>query len=193
MNQYQDELEEHLNITWISFEIEAMKETTLKNVHIYCVINNVSAQKFGAIIEKYIIKNYRYIKNNSSDCNGDCNKNNINFEIKTSLGGSKHDKFNYVQIRPTQDIGMYIFTAYYLNKNNVCSCGELFIFKITRVEMLTLLLKYGNYAHGTIKKLGKISMKQLTNSNNIEYALRALYSDKCWNEFLRFRINEDEL
>jgi hypothetical protein len=57
--------------------------------------------------------------------------------------------------------------------------------------MKSLILKYGSYAHGTIKKLGKITYDDLNNINNKkEYALRPKYGDKCWTELLRFRVDE---
>ena len=57
--------------------------------------------------------------------------------------------------------------------------------------MKELILKYGGYAHGTIKEHGKITFEDLNDKNNKkEYAIRSKYCDKCWNELLRFRVDE---
>ena len=86
-----------------------MKQLNLKSAHIYCVINGVSAQQYGPLLEKYIINSYNYKKKKSTECIGDCSddKHN-NIEIKVSIGGSTHDKFNYVQIRISQYVSIYL-------------------------------------------------------------------------------------
>ena len=38
----------------INHEEEILKQTTFKNANIYCVINNISSQKYGPMLEKYI-------------------------------------------------------------------------------------------------------------------------------------------
>jgi hypothetical protein len=40
--------------------------------------------------------------------------NRKNSEVKVSLGGATHSKFNFVQIRPSHDCDTYILTAYHL-------------------------------------------------------------------------------
>jgi hypothetical protein len=129
-------------------------------------------------------------KNNSSLCIGDLQHNQINIEIKISNGGKENDKFNYVQLRMNHSCE-YILTAYYINENNIESHGELFIFKLTKIEMKKLILIYGGYAHGTIKNLGIITEEQLNDPmNNKEYAIHLKYDSECWRELLQFRINE---
>ena len=66
----------------IEISDEILKEKTLKHAHIYCVINNINSQKYGCLIEKYIRIKHKFIKNNASNCNGDCSKDNKNSEIK---------------------------------------------------------------------------------------------------------------
>ena len=128
------------------------------------------------------------IKNKSSLCNGDLRHKKTNYEIKVSNGGKEHNKFNYVQLR-TNHSCEYILTAYYIHDDNIETNGELFIFKLTKKNMI--IEKYGGYAHGTIKKLGKITEEDLNDPrNNKEYAIRPKYGDKCWNELLRFRVQE---
>lgn len=98
-----------------------MKEETLKGAHTYCVIHGLSAQQYGPLLEKYIIAKFGFKKNTASSCIGDCVKGGVNVEIKASLGGAKHNKFNYVQIRPSHNVE-YICTAYSLTEE--CRTGR---------------------------------------------------------------------
>jgi hypothetical protein len=171
-------------------KIEIMKELNIKRAHIYCKINQLSGQLLGYLIEYYIKNKYGMIKNNPSLCNGDLYYNQTNFEIKVSNGGKENNKFNYVQLRINHNCN-YILTAYYLNNDNVETEGELFIFKLTKNNIIFIILNYGVYAHGTITKLGEITENDLENpTNDKEYAIRPKYNDKCWNELLHFRVNE---
>ena len=187
-----DRLKEHLNIINVNIETEILKLPNLKEAHIYCVIQQISAQKYGLLLEKFIQTKYNFIKNNPQDCLGDCSKNGINYEIKVSLGGANHTKFNYVQIRPSHNCDIYIFTAYHLSNENVELEGELFIFKIPKKEIINLLSLYGSYAHGTIKEYGLITIETLYKNNNIEYALRPHFNDNCWKAMLNFKIQETD-
>jgi hypothetical protein len=192
---YVDKLKEHLRISKINHDKEIMKQLTLKSAHIYCVINGVSAQQYGPLLEKYIINRYNYKKKKSTECIGDCSDDKFNnIEIKVSVGGSTHDKFNYVQIRISQAVSYYILTAYHLSPNNVENEGELYMFKVSKEDLKQIILEYGSYAHGTIKKNGKISVESLNDENNLnEYAIRPLYGDECWKSLTKFRINEQVL
>lgn len=181
---YIQKLKEHFKQSIINHEQELLKEPCLKNAHVYCVINNISSQQYGPLIEKYICVNYKFIKNGASNCNGDCSKDNMNVEIKVSLGGSKHNKFNWVQLRISHDIQYYILTAYHLTTENIENGGELYIFNIPKDEMILLVIKYGGYAHGTKKEYGPITVDNL----NKEYALRPSYGDACWKDIIRFRV-----
>lgn len=187
-------LKEHLNISKVKHEIEIMKELTLKEAHIYCVLQNVSAQQYGPLLEKYIILKNNFKKNNSSECIGDCSKGNDNVEIKTSLGGSNHIKFNFVQLRINQKINYYLFTAYHLIPENIETEGELYIFRIPKNDIKNIIISHGGYAHGTIKEHGKITIETLNDEKNMkEYAFRPTFNDECWKELLKFRILENEI
>ena len=187
-------LKEHLTISTIDHEDKIMNETTLKKAHIYCVINNISAQKYGPLLEKYIRIKNNFIKNTASGCNGDCSKDNKNVEIKASIGGAKHNKFNWVQLRLSHDIDYYILTAYNLNSKNVETGGELYVFNVPKGDMPELIEKYGGYAHGTNKEHGEITLENLKDKKNKkEYALRPLYGDKCWVDIIKFRVNAESL
>lgn len=167
-----------------------MKLPTLKDVHIYCKYKNLSSQYTGFIIEKYIGIKYN-MKKNKSTCNGDLkSEKNIDIEIKSSNGGKENNKFNFVQIRIHHNCE-YILTAYYIEYKNLDTLGEMFIFRLNKDEMKDIVLKYGSYAHGTIGNLGEITKKDLDDlTNKKEYSIRPKYGDKCWNELLKFRINE---
>jgi len=187
-------LEEHLTFLKVKHEDQIMKLPTLKDANVYCVIHGLSAQKYGPILEKFIRIKYSYNKNKAEDCIGDCNKDGKNTEIKVSLGGENHTKFNYVQIRPNHDCDTYIFTAYHLSQDNCKSEGELYIFKISKSDIKNLIVSHGGYAHGTIKEHGKITIESLENDKIIkEYALRPSINDNCWKALLPFRIQENDL
>ena len=179
-----------LDFSKIIHKIEILKEPTLKDAHIYCKIHNLSGQEAGPLIENYIKSKYNMSKNSASSCIGDLLCNNINFEIKVSNGGKENNKFNYVQIRMNHNCE-YILTAYHLSYENLHANGELFIFRLNKENMKPLILKYGGYAHGTIKKLGEIKKEDLDDvTNDKEYAIRPKYGDKCWNELLQFRVED---
>jgi hypothetical protein len=162
---------------------------TLKDAHIYCKINALNGQVAGCAIENYIKTKYNMISNSKNDCIGDANKNNIDYEIKISNGGKKHNKFNFVQIR-LNHVCDYLFSAYYLNESNVEKDGELFVFLLDKQSIKDLVLRYGNYAHGTLSKFGRITRHNLDNDR--EYCLRPKFNDRCWNELLNYRVNIDE-
>ena len=187
-----------LDSSKVNHKEEILKQETLKDAHIYCKINNLSGQEAGPLIETFMKEKFNMQKNDPSDCIGDLQVCGLdpkdepekpkNVEIKISNGGKANNKFNYVQLRMNHDCN-YIFTAYYLDYTNLNQTGELFVFYLDKPIIKELIAKYGSYAHGTIKKLGKISKNDLnSNSNMKEYALRPKYGDKCWNDLLRFRI-----
>lgn len=169
---------------------EILQLQTLKEACIYCVINNISPQRYGYLIELFIREKFHYIKNNSTDCNGDCIKDGHNTEIKVSLGSTRN-KFNFVQIRPLHNCDVYIFVVYHLSFSNVDQEGELYVFKIPKLDMKNILISHGCYAHGTVKQHGKITIDSLNNTK--EYALRPILNDKCWNTLQSFRIDENEI
>jgi hypothetical protein len=183
-------LKQHLSLSKIKHDVQILNETTLKSAHAYCVLNNLSAQQYGPLLERFLCTKFNYVKNKAQECTGDCSKNGKNCEVKVSLGGATHTKFNYVQIRPSHDCDMYLLTAYNLSPENVETEGELYVFKVPKEEMKTLVVSYGGYAHGTVKKLGPITPECFQDN---EYAIRPTLNDKCWNALLPFRIPESEL
>ena len=187
-------LMEHLTLSKVNYEEQVMKLATLKEAHTYCVIHGVSAQQYGPLLEKFIRTKFNYIKNKAEDCTGDCSKDGKNSEVKVSLGGATHTKFNFVQIRPSHDCETYILTAYNLSSENVESEGELYIFKVPKEEIKKIVVSFGRYAHGTIKEHGKITIETLNDKKSTkEYALRPTINDACWKALMLFRVPESGL
>jgi len=193
-SEWTKRLREHLTLSKVKHDDHIMKLMTLKDAHTYCVIHNISAQQYGPLLERFIRTKFNYIKNKAEDCTGDCSKDGKNSEVKVSLGGATHVKFNFVQIRPSHDCDTYILTAYHLSTQNVDSDGELYIFKVPKEEIKKIVASYGGYAHGTIKEHGTITLDSLNDEKSMrEYALRPSIHDACWKALLLFRVSESDL
>jgi hypothetical protein len=187
-------LREHLTLSMVNHEDQVMKLDTLKEAHTYCVLYDVSAQQYGPLLEKFIRIKFNYIKNKAEDCTGDCSKDGKNSEVKVSLGGATHTKFNFVQIRPSHDCETYILTAYHLSSENVESEGELYIFKVPKEDIKKIIVSFGGYAHGTIKEHGKITIESINDEKSTkEYALRPTINDACWEALMPFNVSESGL
>ena len=186
-DELKDKLKYVLELPKINHRTEILKQENLKLAHIYCKIHNLSGQISGLLIENYIQHRYKMNKNNSSECIGDLSINNINYEIKISLGGKEHNKFNFVQIRMNH-VCDYFLIAYYICKENLNNLGELYIFQLNKENLKDIIVKYGSYAHGTVEKLGPITLIN-DDENDKEYALRPKYNDNCWQMLLKYRKN----
>ena len=187
-------LKEILSRSHVKHDDEIMNLSTLKDAHVYCVIHSLHAQQYGPLLEKFIRTKFNYIKNNAKDCTGDCSKDGKNSEVKVSLGGANHKKFNFVQIRPYHDCHTYILTAYYLSSENSEEEGELYVFKVPKNDIKKIIISYGGYAHGTVKEHGEITSESLNDeTSKKEYAIRPTLKDECWNTLMTFRISEVEL
>jgi len=187
-------LKEQLSLSKVKHEDTVAKLPTLKDANVYCVLHSVSAQQYGPLLERYIRTKFNYAKNNSKNCTGDCSKDGKNSEIKVSLGGATHTKFNFVQIRPSHDCEMYILVAYHLSSENVESEGELYVFKVPKEAIKKIVVLYGGYAHGTIKEHGAITSESLNEEKSTkEYAIRPTVNDECWKALLKFRVCEESL
>lgn len=189
-DEYKNKLKFILSLSKCNHKIEIMKQPNIKYAHIYCKINQLSGQITGPLIEYYIKNKYNMTKNKPSLCIGDLHHNKLNYEIKISNGGKENNNFNYVQLRMNHTCE-YILTAYYINDENIDDLGELFIFKLNKMDIKKIILKYGIYAHGTTHKLGQITEEDLNNPiNDKEYAIRPKYGDKCWCDLLNYRIED---
>lgn len=169
---------------------EVMLCDSLKAAHVYCKTNSLPGQITGPLIERYMRDAFRMTKIKASACAGDLRCEGVNYELKISNGGTKNNKFNYVQLRMTHECE-YILTAYYLDESNVKQMGELFVFRLDKKAMKQMILAHGSYAHGTKKVLGSISEEDLSRMDNQkEYALRPVYDDACWKALLKHRVPE---
>ena len=136
-----------------------------------------------------ICKHDLKIGHSLNNTSGDGHKNGINYEIKSSVH-AKHSKINWVQIRPDHNIDFYILIAYNMYEND--SIGKAYVFKIESNILYDLIVKYGGYAHCTIKALGKITIENIK-GRNCEYALRYNPNNKngnndLWNELLKYEV-----
>jgi len=61
-----------------NYKIEIMKQTNLKQAHIFCKINKLSGQVSGPLIEYFIKNKYEMKKNEASLCIGDLQHNQTN-------------------------------------------------------------------------------------------------------------------
>ena len=187
---YKQSLKKILDKSKINHAQNIMKHSSIKGAHIYCKINELSGQVSGPLIEQFIQHKFRMSKNNASDCTGDLRSNNKNIEIKMSNGGKSNNKFNYVQIRVNHECD-YLLTAYYIDYSNIDKHGKLYMFQLTKSDIIPILFEHGHYAHGTIKKQNPITINDLNNcNNNKEYAIRPKYGDACWNKLLQFRVRK---
>jgi hypothetical protein len=193
LNTITDQLRRIVLKEKIDHKAKIYEQATLKDVCIYCKLHDdIKPQSYGGLFESYIIKKYgvqadkEYIKKNPpAECIGDiCIDGTRNYEVKVSLGGKDHNKFNFVQIRMNH-VCDYLFIAYYLSTANINTNGELFVFKLTKDDIKPLILKYGGLAHGTTTKKGVITQESIDMiGNETEYALRPKYGDACWKELV---------
>jgi len=183
-----------LNERNINHSHELKKITNIKCAHLYCKVTKISGQKSGLLLEQKFREDLNWKKNKASEANGDLkDKKGLNVEVKISLGsGPNNDKFNYVQLRPHHKIDYYLLTAYKLDKTNVEKNGELYIFKIPKKIVNTLIVKYGTYAYGTKKKLGEITLNKLK-EKEYEYTLRPKLNSDLFKEFLKYRVKVTDL
>ena len=125
-----------------------------------------------------------------NETSGDGNKKGINYEIKSSIHAKK-SKFNFVQIRPDHDVHRYIFLVYNLYENE--TIGNAHIFNVPSDNVYSLIVKYGGYAHGTIGKLGQITIDNIKGRHQ-EYSLRCDPNTKqgknfeLWNELIKYEV-----
>ena len=125
---------------------------------------------------------------------GDGSKNGKNYEIKLSLH-ARDSRFNFVQIRPDHNIDYYIFIGYNLEFGDE---GQACMLVIPSDAIYRLIVKYGGYAHGTIDKLGALTLENMK-GRNCEYALRCCPNSKTkkgknaelWAEMLKYEVTYD--
>lgn len=159
-----------------------------------CILARKYLSPQSTAIEK-IIKSDLGMTDPGDEISGDGQKRGMTFEIKFSAH-ARRSRFNFVQIRPDHNINFYIFVCYNLYDSS--PMGSAYIIKIPASNVYDLIVKYGSYAHGTCKKLGKITKENLK-GRNCEYALRCdpnskntTKSNQIWVELLKFEVGYTE-
>ena len=123
---------------------------------------------------------------------GDGMKNGVNYEIKVSIHDTKC-KTNIRQIRPHHNVDFYIIMAFNVF---VGDRGEAYIFKVPSDKIYDLVLEYGGYTHGTVKRNGVITAESIRDkSTDFEYSLSAdsnasnsSKSKKLWIELMEYSV-----
>lgn len=133
----------------------------------------VSSQSYGPMMERLYIDQHGFDKVPSSLDRGDFKAGNkdVYGEYKFTYSPEhKRQAYNFVQIRPWQEITGYVFEVY-------SDIGGFKRFNISKRDMNTLLGKYGHLAHGT---------KGTNRNKKKEYAIRGKIGDSCWRDMLSF-------
>jgi len=192
---------EYLNPPTMKDHERALRGKSIKKAHLYCVLQKLISQRYGVLLQNHIKTYYRWTSLKASDCAGDCRALSATVEIKVSMGSRfNKKKFNYVQIRVSHKIDFYFMTAFYLCMANWQQGGELYVFLVAKDDMLYLLSRFGTYAHGTVKKQGKITLEKLKAesiaidpSQTCVYALRPNIGGECWEALMKYRVLVDDV
>ncbi len=112
----------------------------------------LSGSTYGILLERILVSKHvgwQRLKKGARE--GDITtQHGRHLEVKVSLGGStigRADTFNFRSIRLNCTCDFFLFIAYYVNEKNYGSLGELFVFKLTKIELLPFLPK--SFNHGT--------------------------------------------
>ena len=132
------------------------------------------------------------IGNPVDSVSGDGMKNGTNYEIKVSVHDVKC-KTNIRQIRPHHCVDFYIIMAFNVFGGDK---GEAFLFKVPSNIIYDLVLEYGGYTHGTVKRNGVITAESIRDkSTDFEYSLSAdpnadnnSKSKKLWDELMKYSV-----
>jgi len=127
----------------------------------------LTPQSYGKLLEKWIKKDFG-LGDPLDSLSGDATSSTgAPVEIKATIekGGGE---VNFVQIRPHHNIEYYIFAAY------SATLDEVRWIHIPSQDLYSLLPEFGGYAHGTVKKNGKITTTsiEVNKDQECEYALR---------------------
>lgn len=154
----------------------------------------LSSMQWGPLLERFIKEKFKIGKPKNSTSGDGCSPKQKNIEIKVSLGTAQ-GTFNFVQIRPDHSIHYYLFLAYDLHFGKE---GKIYWFLCNAQELYKLIPQYGGYAHGTVAKFGKITLRNMK-GRNMEYALRPSPSSrqgsnpyKLWQIMMKkFHVSEN--
>ena len=132
----------------------------------------VSSQSYGPKMEKFYISQCGFEKVSSKLDRGDFKTHkDVYGEYKFTYSPEyKSHSYNFVQIRPWQDIAGYVFEVY----SDVEGFQRL---NITKEDLKVVLEKYGQLAHGT---------KETNLNEKKELAIRGKIGDDCWKDMISF-------
>jgi hypothetical protein len=169
-------------------ELEILPEDLLERCIIYKSF--YSSNTYSLRLENDL-KNIFNLKNKLDKTSGDATTTSgKTVEIKVSLGNLD---FNFVQIRPNHKVDYYILLIYDISVDEI---GKIHFLFFKSHELYNLIPKFGEYSHGTIKVLGRITQ---TFNKRLEYSLRPSRNTRkkkrfeLWKEFLEYEKTEEEI
>lgn len=156
-----------------------------------CVLLRKFTSPQSTDAEKLLRQDFE-IGNPVDSVSGDGMKNGTNYEIKVSVHDTKC-KTNVRQIRPHHNVDFYIIMAFNVFGGDK---GEAFLFKVPSNVIYELVLEYGGYTHGTVKRNGVITAESIRDkSTDFEYSLSAdpnandnSKSKKLWDELMKYSV-----
>lgn len=120
-----------------------LKCKSLKEAFAYSMLE-LNSGHYGKLLEQIIAKKqpgWASLKYGSPE--GDIiTKNNITFELKVSIYESKKNRFQFNCIRLHHTYMFVILIAYHVDGVNYASLGELYVFKLTKSQLLPFLGSY---------------------------------------------------
>lgn len=173
-------LREEENLEYKKLKEEICKEKDLVNK---CILIRKYIKPQSNFMEKMIVKDLGLEKTCIGE-EGDAKKGKVVYEIKYSGHSKNRGTFNIVQLKLFQEIDFYLIVFYDLYEGEK---GKTYIFKIPHSEMVNLVGKYGNYAHGNIKNQGKINVESIL-SNTYEYCIRLRKNSKVFKYLQNFEV-----
>ena len=101
-------------------------------------------------------------------------------------------KSTLCKFAPDHNVDYYIFVAYNMYDTD-SEIGKAYIFKVPSEVVYNLIVLYGGYAHGTVKKnLEPLHMKNVK-GRGAEYALRCNPNVKSggplWEAIMEYRVD----
>jgi hypothetical protein len=181
----QDKIRNYLNQKSMTYEQHQneIRNASIKDAHLYCLLANVPSAMVGRLLEARI--------------GGASPSIDIHVSLKS---GVQKKQFHYTQVRICDEIEVYLMTAYDLSEDNAEHGGVLYVFRVDKDAMLYLLSRFGQYAHGTIKEQGKITLEKLKAesiaidpSQTCGYALRPVLGGECWEALMKYRVLVDDV
>jgi hypothetical protein len=125
------------------------------------------SQQWASIMENYVRERLGLLPPLDNTSGDATTPQGHTIEIKISLGSDK-GKFNLVQLRPCHKVDYYFFMLYNMYDGNM---GRVYYILLSSEKVCDLIVRYGNYAHGTVSRLGYITVESIFTEGR-EYALR---------------------